>query len=564
MRRAARWTADRPLLGLAVLIGVLLPVTVAALSGNLAIPHNDGWAYSRIAETFGRTGRVELVGWNRSTLLGQVVPLGPLARSIVAQQLFIAVCSLVFLTSVHELLLPRLGAARAGVATIVVALWPGYALLSTSFMGDIPALALAGVTVLVGTRALERDSPWLFVVAMLIGLWGCTVRLQAIAAPAAVALAFLLATRRSAPRRVVRTRPVLVLGVAVGLTAVFALYLVWFSHLPNSDPAEFGLRRHALVETASQAARGYFELALVGAPAALLFARPWQWRWRGATAIVVVVGVGLWSLHRNGAGRFFLPNYLSSGGAYADAVPPGRVVFAPEVWQVVAVVSIVAGALLAACWAERARTPLRLPVLTSYTVFAVVGTLLVFATPQQSYGRYLIAVLPFVLAGCLLPGARRRAEAGDRAVRSPRLTPRRLPRALTTLTAACLTVVVGTLSVGITLNAFSYDIARWRAGERAVAAGFPASRVDAGFEWVGMHAAGGVVNRDAFEPGWGFEAKFSDTPACVVATDATPRQMQRYRPGNRWTVREQVPYATWLVAGQRQFVVYETHETGCP
>ncbi len=92
-------------------------------------------------------------------------------------------------------------------------------------------------------------------------------------------------------------------------------------------------------------------------------------------------------------------------------------------------------------------------------------------------------------------------------------------------------MVVGTLSAGITLNAFSYDIARWRAGERAVAAGFPASRVDAGFEWVGMHAAGGVVNRDAFEPGWGFEAKFSDTPACVVVTDATPRQMQRYPAG---------------------------------
>ncbi len=135
---------------------------------------------------------------------------------------------------------------------------------------------------------------------------------------------------------------------------------------------------------------------------------------------------------------------------------------------------------------------------------------------------------------------------------------------MTTLTAACLAVVVGTLSVGITLNAFSYDAARWRAGERAVAAGFPASRVDTGFEWVGMHAAGGVVNRGTGGPGWGFEGKFSGAPACVVATDATPRQMQRYRPGNRWTVREHVPYATWLVAGQRQFVVYETHETGCP
>ena len=47
--------------------------------------------------------------------------------------------------------------------------------------------------------------------------------------------------------------------------------------------------------------------------------------------------------------------------------------------------------------------------------------------------------------------------------------------------------MVAAVATVITLNADAYDAARWSAGDKAVAAGVPATMVDAGFEWVGSH-----------------------------------------------------------------------------
>src|SRR5579884_3238448 len=80
---SAAFAAEHAGLILAIVLGVLLPVVVAAATGNLSIPHNDAWSYSRIAQTFGRTGHIRLLDWNRSALVGQFVVLGPLASSIV-------------------------------------------------------------------------------------------------------------------------------------------------------------------------------------------------------------------------------------------------------------------------------------------------------------------------------------------------------------------------------------------------------------------------------------------------------------------------------------------------
>ena len=68
-----------------------MPLALAFLTGSIAIPHNDAWSHSRIAEGFARDGEIRMLGWNRTALVGQVVPLGPLAASIVAQQVFVAV-----------------------------------------------------------------------------------------------------------------------------------------------------------------------------------------------------------------------------------------------------------------------------------------------------------------------------------------------------------------------------------------------------------------------------------------------------------------------------------------
>ncbi len=48
--------------------------------------------------------------------------------------------------------------------------------------------------------------------------------------------------------------------------------------------------------------------------------------------------------------------------------------------------------------------------------------------------------------------------------------------------------MAGAVAISVTLNADSYDGARWSAGQIAVAAGVRANAVDAGFDWVGSHA----------------------------------------------------------------------------
>ncbi|HXW78257.1 MAG TPA: hypothetical protein VEJ84_02095, partial [Acidimicrobiales bacterium] len=57
------------------------------------------------------------------------------------------------------------------------------------------------------------------------------------------------------------------------------------------------------------------------------------------------------------------------------------------------------------------------------------------------------------------------------------------------LPSALFAVAVAAAATAVTLNADSYDAARWTAGQEAVRAGYAAGTVDAGFEWVGSHTA---------------------------------------------------------------------------
>src|SRR5436305_13929403 len=84
------WRHLLPLAGILCLC-VGWPMLLAVFTGSLAIPHNDAWAYSLIAEHYARSGSIQLVGWNRAALVGQIVVLGPLGGSIVVQNLFVAV-----------------------------------------------------------------------------------------------------------------------------------------------------------------------------------------------------------------------------------------------------------------------------------------------------------------------------------------------------------------------------------------------------------------------------------------------------------------------------------------
>ena len=49
---------------------------LARATGSLAIPHNDAWAYSRIAESYAAGQGLHLLSWNRVFLVGQIAVLG--------------------------------------------------------------------------------------------------------------------------------------------------------------------------------------------------------------------------------------------------------------------------------------------------------------------------------------------------------------------------------------------------------------------------------------------------------------------------------------------------------
>jgi hypothetical protein len=548
---------------LALVLGAVLPAVVAGASGALSIPHNDAWSYSRIAQHFGETGRIELLGWNRAALVGQFVVLGPLARSIVVQQLFVVVLSAVLLLSVYALLRPRLSPTRAGVVLLAVALFPGYALLATSFMADVPALAASFLALAIGRRALRTESPWLFSLAMLVALWGCTIRAQAVAAPVAIVLVALLGLRRRAAspdRGARRVGPVLIIGSAVVFAVAFAFFTHWHDTLANLDAASLQLRTDAPIAVLRGAVQSWFTVAIVAGPVALAVARPWRWRWRGWSAAVVAAAAGATVEHRLGVQDFFIGNYLAPGGAYAAVLPPTKQLFDQTEWRLVVLFALVMGVVLAGVLAERRRGPGTGldPVLWMFSALTALGTLAEFATIQGMFDRYLIGLVPAAVA-LVLGGERTAARSSppENTARRRAASDRRPARAVPIALGGVALLVTGALSAALAANAFAFDRARWDAGTAIARTGVPADRVDAGLEWLGWHADGPVVDRK-HTTGYGLEGLFSTTRwSCVVVTAQPVAE-----PG--WTETGTRTYRTWLVAGTSGLWIYDTHGAGCP
>jgi len=534
----------------ALLLGVLLPVAIAGLSGNLTIPHNDAWSYSRIARTFGLTGEIHLSSWNRSALLGQIVVLGPLARSLLVQQLFVAALGALLLLSVFELLRRRVGNRAAGLVAVGVACWPGFALLTTSYMADIPAAATAVASVWVGELALRRDRRWLFVLALLLGLWSCTIRLQSIAAPVALIAWALLRPRAAADGSSVRVnRAVAVVG-AVVFGVFFAAFTVWQSSLPNGDPASFAVPADWFGVVTGDTVKGFYETALVAGPVALIAGKPWTWRWPSWAAAAAVAAAGVIAAVVFGR-DFFLPNYLSQSGAYGVVFPPVRVQFSDHFWWLIIGFAIAMGAVLAGAIA--ASRPRLGSVLALFTILTLLGTAATAVLGQSVFGRYLIPLLPGLFALVLRPRTRDARRTSERS--APIRDGMGRLRVPVVLVGAATLAATGLLSGALAANAWANDRARWNVGVQAAAAGVPSDRIDAGFEWMGWFSPNGVIQAHPTS-GFGHEGMFSTSAYCVVTV---PSPM----PSNVWTLREEVPYRNYLVAGLAHLYVYDTHAPGC-
>jgi len=462
---------------LVAVVATGIPLLLAFVTGSIAIPHNDAWSHTRIAQEFARSGEFVLLGWNRSALLGQIVALGPLGESIIAQHLFVAALSVVALLATHRYLHPRVGSAAALLGTAIVAMLPEFGLLATSFMTDMPAFAALMVCLVLTDRALRTGSPGWLAAALVVGVWGITIREQDLVGPV-VAVA-VTAVAWSGRKRAV--------ALAYGAAAAGAIlaFEVWRRALPDGDPPGFQLDPgYALSSTV----RAAFTIALYLAPALFLVARPARWaastRWASGTVLVGAVAV---SVVRRG--DVVLGNYLAASGAYGEAALGAREVLPTWWWAVLVAVACVSGALLAGHLLEEG---LRVDRVTALAVaLLIAGTIGQAALGQDTYARNLLPLVPLACVPLLA-----------------RLEAPRWGRALPAL------ALMFTTSLALTANALAFDAARWNAATALTEDGVAATDIDAGIEWVGYHATSPAVVGTGWTDGGWWMNRFSGSRAC--------------------------------------------------
>ena len=549
-RKGAAWTPWLIAIGG---VCVVLPVVVSALSGNLTIPHNDGWSMSRITQTFARTGQIRLLNWNDMNLVGQVVMLGPLGSSLVVQQLAVAALSLLCLFCCYRLLAVSLTTRDAALGTLLLGVWPGWASLSTSFMTDVPTFAAMFAALLLGRRALMRDSLGWLTLALLVSLWAVSIREQAIVAPVAI-IAFGWLTRRS--RRRLGARELLLAGVTAAVILVGLEVWRWGLPAGQNPILTTGLARF-LGDTVTWSSRMYFTLALALAPAVLLGAGRHRWVRRDFGAVglgVILVAVAL--VAGGVVGR-----YLDPSGQYFQVLPGARVVIPRGVWDAALALGVLSGGLLIPVARERWRSVD--PLLGIFTVLAYAEFVITGASGHGVFDRYLPALVPGTVAVLLSqPRAQSTVERRSR-FHVPAARGRVSAVVISRGSATAALAFIGVISALLAANGFAFDAARWRAARRIAQAGVPPNRIDAGMEWAGWHSSRGVIdgNSQADRPG-GWELAFSRSPACLVLSPS-PLRPAAGTGEAKWTPAGFYAYRTFLIAGRSRLYLYRTHARGC-
>ena len=527
----------------ALFIGVLGPLWLSAYTGSIRIPHNDTWAFSRTAQLFAHTGHIVLFNWNAMSLLGMIIPLGPFGGSIAVQSCIVAVLAVIALAAIFDLFRAYGGPRRAALGLLVIALWPGFGLISTSLMTDIPALAAVTVTLALGRRALERGSFWLLALSALVGFWGFSVREQVIAAPLGVFAAALLQPR-------FRTRASLkrMAGILLPLFVLAGAFELWRRGMAGGGSPSFDASRFpGVLAVVLSPLSGWLLLGLILSPLVFLIARPFTWdRTRlyvsGGT-FFVLANAALW-------GGLQLPqNYLSIAGSYSSAFLSNRPDVIPQtVWDLLVPLGCVSGGLLAGLLVGRLRR-LR-PELACYAVFMIGGTFLEVVEGQALFDRYVLPIaLPVVALLLSEPLRTPKAEASARE--------RRTRLAL----GGASGLFVGVITTLMTANALAFDAATWHAAEAIVSSGKASvDYVDAGLDWTGYYSPDGMQDQpDLYaEPGiYGYSPRLGrDAPCYVVAS--------RPQSQPNWTLVETPAYRVYGFFGNTEYLaVYRTEWSVC-
>jgi 4-amino-4-deoxy-L-arabinose transferase-like glycosyltransferase len=499
---------DRVALSALALAGIGIPLWLSAAAGAIGLPTLDDWVYMRAADSLFRTGSVDLP-LRSASAIGQIVMVQPLLwLSGGNSWAFIAfglVMALIGLASAYLFARRFLGTGSAVLVVLLVEAFPGFARETASFMTDVPAFALATLCLLLGTRWLQGEGRRATLVASVgAGLLAVSIREFAIAAPAAILVA---AWARARPDERVWL---------AGVSIIFAAGVAWvFGEASMSGRVAPGTP----VDSFSFLGPAFVTLAAVVLPAAALGMGR---RMATFSPNEIVIGAGLVLL------VFFMPygmlvgNIWKANGIGGDLLLSGSrdVVIGEFAWVLSGQLALFAAILVAALtlrWGQRNLAPvgslstvmtraIRLgrsreaPLLLFLALYA--GELVVYTQFGPILDRYLYPMAP-AAAILLLRG---------------RTLPFRLGRSQA-LSHAALAWLVASAFV-IAANSFAYDVARYRAGEAAVAMGYDARIVDAGYEWVGYHASGaGKAGSGDYGLNW-YEDYWSSFRPCAVLSNS--------------------------------------------
>ncbi len=550
------------MLVLLVALGAVLPLATSLVAGSLEIPRNDDWSYRRIAAALAATGRLEMDGAAETMLLGQVVLTQPILSLLDGDPLAFSVAGFLFavaaVSGAYLMARQILPPARSSVVALSLGLFPGYLAYATSYMNDVPALGAQLLAIALGAVALSRRPTrfgWL-VAAALVGCLAFSMRHFALAAPAAVIVAAICAE----PKRI----------RIWGLVLVATAACVGLQLFRSSLPGQLGEVDKSLLHAIRLPAAA-ITVSFVLLPAAILgaanSARSMKARDVAMGAILggalATVAVALWltfgdfpdTLLRNLVTRWGVPDqaYLTGGRP---------VLFPDPVWAAVNLLALVAVVIVPAVMAGVAGVQLRgrnlslmglarsagspIGVVALFAV-AAAGGLAIFGSVWIVFDRYLWPIVP-PLAVLLM-------------IDPPEGETRRLPvipARIASAGAAVTCVVLAAFALPLMANSHAFDAARWRAGDRLLAAGIRADTIDAGYEWVGYYA---TVQPDPARPvrariwylGWWPSFR---TCGLVSSTDVPPQD---------GTLIATDTYPLYLVAGPSVNVfAYRVDDPDCP
>jgi hypothetical protein len=517
-RAGARDLASpRPWLDLAAIVGllvvaVIVPLILSAIAGASDIPRNDDWSYRRIALDFARSGRLVLDRITETMLIGQILLTQPLLAVAGQASWAFSVAGVTFgaagIMAAYALGRTFLPPPLALFAASVLAVFPGYLAYATSYMTDVPALAAQLLCLAIGAKAIlsKPIRLSLLVASVIVGLFGFSIREFALAAPAAVLLAALIANPRNLR--------LWALGAAT--VAFCAAIHVWRSGLPGQMPSVgpgLGSYEYPVLALAS--------VSLVMSPVAMVGAVLLRSRLRRSDLLIgAAIGVGLliarvvsWTINASQP-RITLENLASPFGAPASVYLPGGrpLLFSPEAWVFINGWALVATVIVLAVgggvagmhlrgegpWSGRLRSLLGSPIglLGIYCVAVVLG-LSIFGLSRPVFDRYFWPlVTPLAVIFLYRPWRGLSRDAGRDGVEAFLAT-----GAIASFAFLCVA------SVMLMLNSFAFDSARWESGEQLEKLGLSPSEIDAGYEWVGFNATTEFdpysgVRGDTFYAGW--------------------------------------------------------------